>query len=212
MSTAGLDAVRPARRPAAARTARGAGRSISSSSRSSCCGGLDVLAGDDRRRPSSTIRSATWPICRIVGAELGGHGGLRVAQPGDLGDVPGQVAHPLEVGAHPQRGDDRSAGRWRPAAGGPAGRTTAVVELVARRVDLRRRRRSPSRRGGRRRRAGPSSRGSSPTRPAWVISTSVVGDAVELLVVGVAHHGMSSGRVGAAAAGRGSRTAPCTAG
>ena len=54
----------------------------------------------------ATIRSATWPICRIVRADVGGTARVGVAQPGDLGDVPGEVAHPLEVGAHPHDGDD----------------------------------------------------------------------------------------------------------
>ena len=42
----------------------------------------------------------------IVGIEHLGHGLGRVAQPRDLGDVHRQVAHPLEVGDHPQRGDE----------------------------------------------------------------------------------------------------------
>ena len=35
-----------------------------------------------------------------------GHGDVRHPQPGDLRDVHGQVAHPLEVAHHPQRRDD----------------------------------------------------------------------------------------------------------
>ena len=41
--------------------------------------------------------------------------GLRITQPGDLGDVRGEVTHPLQLGHHPQGGDQDSqlAGDWR---------------------------------------------------------------------------------------------------
>ncbi len=40
-----------------------------------------------------------------VRGERRGYGAVRVAQPCDLRDVPGEVAHALEVRAHPHRGD-----------------------------------------------------------------------------------------------------------
>ncbi|GAB3937211.1 hypothetical protein GCM10029976_049920 [Kribbella albertanoniae] len=55
-------------------------------------GGVDHGAGDGAHLLDDVV-------------QLGGDGGGRVAQPGDLGDVRGQVAHPLEVGDHPERGD-----------------------------------------------------------------------------------------------------------
>ena len=113
----------------------------------------------------ATIRSATWPICEDRGAQLGGDRRVRVAHPGQLGDVPGEVAHPLQVRAHPQAGDDDAAGRSRPAAAGRAGRASAPRGRPAARRSARRRR-SRSRRGRGRRPAARSWPGRSPTRPA----------------------------------------------
>ena len=53
-----------------------------------------------------TIFSATVAIRSIVGDELGGDRDLGDPQPGHLGDVDREVAHPLEVGDHPQPGDE----------------------------------------------------------------------------------------------------------
>ena len=39
-------------------------------------------------------------------ADVGGHGEVGHPEPGDLGDVDREVAHPLELADHPQRGDD----------------------------------------------------------------------------------------------------------
>ena len=41
-------------------------------------------------------------------AQLGGDGRLGVAHPRELRHVPGEVAHPLQVGAHAQAGDDHA--------------------------------------------------------------------------------------------------------
>ena len=54
------------------------------------------------------MSSATSAIRRMVGSALGGHGDARDPQPGHLGHVDGQVAHPLQLGDHPQRRDDRA--------------------------------------------------------------------------------------------------------
>jgi hypothetical protein len=54
----------------------------------------------------ATISSAAWPISQHVDAQRRRHRRRGVAAAGDLGDVHGVVAHPLEVGDHPQRGDD----------------------------------------------------------------------------------------------------------
>ena len=124
-------------------------------------------------------------------AQLGRHGGCRVAQPRDLGHVPGQVAHPLDVAAHPHaRDDDAQVGRHRLLAGQQVERHQ--VELGPARVDLgvggdhrvgevdvgvEQGRRGPAHR--RRREVGHLDQR--------------LGDAVELLVEGLAHHGVSSG-------------------
>ena len=73
--------------------------------------GGDVLAGDDRPALGDD-RLGDLAHLQDVGAQLRRHRGLRRAQPGDLGDVPGEVAHPLEVGAHVHgRDDDAQVGR-----------------------------------------------------------------------------------------------------
>ena len=75
----------------------------------------------------------------------GGIGRVGVAQPRDLGDVPGQVAHPLEVGAHPHAGDDDAqVGGDRLLAGQQVDRRRSSSSSLQR-VDLRRRPRSRSR-------------------------------------------------------------------
>ena len=62
-------------------------------------------------RPSTTSPTFVHERLRDVAhlgddvAGVGGHGGLGEAQPGDLGDVQGEVAHALEVGDHVQRRD-----------------------------------------------------------------------------------------------------------
>ena len=82
----------------------------------------------------ATSRSATWPISTTVARSSGRDGRVGVAAPGDLGDVLGQVAHPLEVGAHLQRGDDDAqVGGDRLLAGQQVDRP--LLELVAQRVD-----------------------------------------------------------------------------
>ena len=55
-----------------------------------------------------TMSWATWAIRNIVGRAVLGHREVGHPQPGDLGDVHRQVAHPLELADHPQRGDDRA--------------------------------------------------------------------------------------------------------
>jgi hypothetical protein len=54
-----------------------------------------------------TSRSATWPISTIVSRTSGWDRRVRVPHAGDLRDVPGEVAHALQVRAHPQAGHDQ---------------------------------------------------------------------------------------------------------
>ena len=51
-------------------------------------------------------RCASCPISSSVACRSRGTGGHGEAQPRDLGDVLRQVARALQVGAHPQGGDD----------------------------------------------------------------------------------------------------------
>ena len=81
-------------------------------------------------------RSAIWLILRKVERSDGRDRRLGVAQPGQLGDVPGEVAHPLQVGTHPQAGHDGAqVARDRPLAGQQLERP--FVEVVPQVVDRR---------------------------------------------------------------------------
>ena len=83
----------------------------------------------------ATIRSATWPICRMVRAQpRRARRTVGVAQPRHLGDVAGQVAHPLEVGAHPHgRDDDPQVGGDRLLAGQQVDRAGRRARCAGRR-------------------------------------------------------------------------------
>lgn len=68
-------------------------------------GGGDVPGGDHGARLGHD------PLGHLAhlhdgGAQLDRDGRVRVPQTGQFGDVPGQVAHPLQVGGHPQAGHD----------------------------------------------------------------------------------------------------------
>ena len=81
--------------------------SIASSSRSRVLASSHVLGGDDRAALGDDPLGDLAHL-QDGGADVGGHGGLGVAQPRDLGDVAGEVAHALEVGAHAHRRDDHA--------------------------------------------------------------------------------------------------------
>ena len=96
--------------------------------------GLDVLAGDDR---SGLSRDPLGYLTHLLdgGAHRRVDGGVRVAPPGQLGHVLGEVAHAFEVCAHPHRGDHPTQiGSHGLLPGQQVDR--AVVELAAQRVDL----------------------------------------------------------------------------
>ena len=80
-------------------------RSISSSSRPSA-----IAASTSRPRmiwvTRATMSSATCAIRAMVGRTSLGHREVGHPEPGDLGDVHREVAHPLQLADHPQRGDD----------------------------------------------------------------------------------------------------------
>lgn len=65
----------------------------------------------------------------------GRHGDLGDAQPGDLGDVDGQVAHPLELADHPQRRDQHPQVAGDGVLQGEQ-LEAVLLELLAQRVDL----------------------------------------------------------------------------
>ena len=67
---------------------------------------LDVALGDDLGDPARPCPRRPSAIRAMVGRTSSGTATFGHPQPGDLGDVHGQVAHPLELADHPQRGDD----------------------------------------------------------------------------------------------------------
>ena len=97
-------------------------------------GGLDVAIADDPD-DAGTISSATVAIRSIVGRASCGHGHLGDPQPGDLGDVHAQVAHPLELADHPQRRDDGAQVAGHGLLEGEQ-EERRVLDLLGRPVDL----------------------------------------------------------------------------
>lgn len=151
---------------------------------------VHVLADDD------LARLGHQPLGELThlqdrGVQVARHRRHREAQPGELGHMPGEVARPLQVRAHPQRrDDDPQVGRDRLLPGQQGDRPVLqlaleVVDLLVRGDDaLRDVQVGVEQRGG-----GPADRGAD--QPGHL--DQPVTDRVELLVICVAHRCPSVG-------------------